>query len=138
VQYCPEDDIHFPSLTVDQTLTFAAKVRAPQSRVPGQSRATYVRETTDMYTTVFGLTEARHTRIGDAAIRGISGGEKKRVSISEVLATRSLITSWDKYVFFPFPSSISSQLIHRQLYSWSGFVHRFGVCPCSSHCNRYQ
>lgn len=29
-------------------------------------------------------------------IRGVSGGEKKRVSIAETLASRALITAWDK------------------------------------------
>ncbi|KAG6822645.1 hypothetical protein H0H93_005146, partial [Arthromyces matolae] len=35
------------------------------------------------------------TPVGDAAIRGVLGGEKKRVSIAEALATRSRIQSWD-------------------------------------------
>ena len=29
VQYCSEDDVHFPTLTVDQTIHFAVKTRAP-------------------------------------------------------------------------------------------------------------
>lgn len=96
VQYCPEDDILFPTLTVDQTIHFAAQTRAPQPRIQGQSRKEYTRLVTDIYTTIFGLKHAKNTLVGDAAIRGVSGGEKKRVSISETLATRSLITSWDK------------------------------------------
>jgi ATP-binding cassette subfamily G (WHITE) protein 2 (SNQ2) len=95
VQYCPEDDVHFPTLTVDQTISFAAKTRAPKSRIGGQSRSDHVRFMTDVYTTVFGLTGVKNTPVGDATIRGVSGGEKKRVSISEALATRSLISSWD-------------------------------------------
>jgi ATP-binding cassette, subfamily G (WHITE), member 2, SNQ2 len=53
---------------------------------------------TDVLTTIFGLRHVKNTPVGDASIRGVSGGEKKRVSISEALATRSLITSWDKCV----------------------------------------
>jgi ATP-binding cassette subfamily G (WHITE) protein 2 (SNQ2) len=34
--------------------------------------------------------------IGNEAIRGISGGEKKRVSIGEALVTRHCIGAWDK------------------------------------------
>lgn len=52
----------------------------------------------EILTTIFGLRHVRQTPVGDASIRGVSGGEKKRVSISEALATRSLITSWDKCV----------------------------------------
>ncbi|KAF9484261.1 pleiotropic drug resistance ABC transporter [Pholiota conissans] len=95
VQYCPENDIHFPTLTVDQTIRFAAKTRAPEARINGVSRDRYTRRATDIYETIFGLVVAKNTPIGNAAIQGVSGGEKKRVSITEALATRSLITSWD-------------------------------------------
>jgi len=96
VQYSPEDDVHFPTLTVEETIRFAAKTRTPHSRVDGQSRDEHIEEITNVLTTVFGLRQARKTRVGDAGIRGISGGEKKRVSISEALACRSLINCWDK------------------------------------------
>jgi ABC-type multidrug transport system ATPase subunit len=33
--------------------------------------------------------------IGDAFIRGISGGERKRVSIAEMLTTSAAVCSWD-------------------------------------------
>jgi ATP-binding cassette, subfamily G (WHITE), member 2, SNQ2 len=109
LQYCPEDDVHFPSLTVDQTLRFAVKTRAPQLRITGETREMYIKTVTDILLTVFGLNHVRNTLVGDASIRGISGGEKKRVSITEALATRSLINSWDKYAFtlLPGPSLIS-------------------------------
>jgi ATP-binding cassette, subfamily G (WHITE), member 2, SNQ2 len=96
VCYCPEDDVHFPSLTVDETLRFAAKMRAPAQRAGDTSRKDHVRRITDVLETLFGLTHAKKTPVGDNRIRGVSGGEKKRVSISEALATRCLIGSWDK------------------------------------------
>lgn len=95
VQYCPEDDVHFPTLTVEQTLDFAAKTRAPEARI-FQTRSEYVTMVTEILTTIFGLKHVRKTPVGDAAIRGVSGGEKKRVSIAEALATRSRVHSWDK------------------------------------------
>lgn len=95
VQYCPEDDVHFPSLTVEDTLRFAAKTRAPQART-GETRTEYVNAITEMLMTIFGLKHARRTPVGDASIRGVSGGEKKRVSIAEALATRMRLGSWDK------------------------------------------
>jgi len=97
VQYSPEDDVHFPTLTVEETIRFAAKTRTPHARADGQSRDDHIEEITDVLTTVFGLRHVRKTLVGDAGIRGISGGEKKRVSISEALACRSLINCWDKY-----------------------------------------
>ena len=115
VTYCPEDDgrlflsyllwgetqryyitVHFPTLTVEQTLRFAAKTRAPHQRIDNHTRGDYVNVVTNVLSTVFGLRHARKTPVGNAAIRGVSGGEKKRVSITEALATRSLIGAWDK------------------------------------------
>ncbi|KAF8997054.1 pleiotropic drug resistance ABC transporter [Cyathus striatus] len=94
VQYCPEDDIHFPTLTVEQTLKFAATTRTPRGR-GDLSREQYVDNVVEMLMTIFGLRHTRNTPVGDAAIRGVSGGEKKRVSIAEALASRALVGAWD-------------------------------------------
>ncbi|KAJ7471516.1 pleiotropic drug resistance ABC transporter [Mycena galericulata] len=95
VQYCPEDDVHFPTLTVEQTLRFAASLRAPQAQARFQSREEYVDTMVEILCTVFGLRHVRDTKVGNNAIRGVSGGEKKRVSIAEALATRMRIGAWD-------------------------------------------
>ncbi|KZP27013.1 pleiotropic drug resistance ABC transporter [Athelia psychrophila] len=97
VTYCPEDDVHFPTLTVQQTLDFAAKTRTPakEQRLDGKTRDEYVREMTEVLMTIFGLLHVKDTPVGDAAIRGVSGGQKKRVSIAEALAGRSLLCAWD-------------------------------------------
>ncbi|KAG6908741.1 hypothetical protein DXG01_003445 [Tephrocybe rancida] len=94
VQYCPEDDYHFPTLTVQQTLDFAAKTRVPHARIV-ESKGVFVQKMTAVLSTIFGLSHVQNTPVGNAAIRGVSGGEKKRVSIAEALATRSRIQSWD-------------------------------------------
>lgn len=94
VQYCPEDDVHFPTLTVEQTLKFAATMRTPRHRGT-ETRDEFADRVTDMLTTIFGLRHARKTPVGDHMLRGVSGGEKKRVSIAETLAARSCIACWD-------------------------------------------
>lgn len=94
--YSMEDDVHFPMLTVDDTLCFAARMRAPQTRIDGHSREDYIRGTVDVLETIFGLKHVAKTPVGDASLRGVSGGEKKRVSIAEALAMRALLGSWDK------------------------------------------
>jgi ATP-binding cassette, subfamily G (WHITE), member 2, SNQ2 len=76
--YSPEDDVHFPTLTVDETLRFAAKTRAPHVRFEGMSRAEYTRTMVDVLETLFGLRHVKDTPVGDNRIRGVSGGEKKR------------------------------------------------------------
>ncbi|EEB93347.1 hypothetical protein MPER_08006, partial [Moniliophthora perniciosa FA553] len=44
---------------------------------------------------LFGLEEVKNTLVGDAVIRGVSGGQRKRVSLAEVLAARPKMVSWD-------------------------------------------
>ncbi|KAF8206137.1 pleiotropic drug resistance ABC transporter [Mycena galopus ATCC 62051] len=95
VLYCPEDDVHFPTLTVEQTLRFAASLRAPQAKVRIQSREDTIDSMVEILLTIFGLRHVRDTQVGDNAIRGVSGGQKKRVSIAEALATRMRIGAWD-------------------------------------------
>ncbi|KAI0076391.1 pleiotropic drug resistance ABC transporter [Panus rudis PR-1116 ss-1] len=95
VLYCPEDDVHFPTLTVEQTLEFAARTRTPRVRLPGETREQRIKFMIDVVTTVFGLRHVRKTMVGDASIRGVSGGEKKRVSIGEALVTWSKLNAWD-------------------------------------------
>ncbi|KAJ7928748.1 hypothetical protein B0H13DRAFT_2181709 [Mycena leptocephala] len=95
VQYCPEDDVHFPTLTVEQTLRFATRLRAPQAKARFQGRDEYIDSMVEILLTIFGLRHVRGTQVGDNAIRGVSGGQKKRVSIAEALAMRMRIGAWD-------------------------------------------
>lgn len=44
---------------------------------------------------IFGIQHTKHTPVGDEYIRGVSGGERKRVSIAETLATKSTVVCWD-------------------------------------------
>lgn len=95
VTYCPEDDIHFPTLTVDQTLSFAVRNRTPATRRLGQTREDYVEDTTAMLMKVLGLYHSKDTLVGSAQIQGVSGGERKRVSIAETLGSAGSLGAWD-------------------------------------------
>ncbi|QRW13753.1 ABC-2 type transporter [Ceratobasidium sp. AG-Ba] len=95
VAYSPEDDTHFPSLTVKHTLAVAAKMRTPQQRISNVSRKEFVQNIVQTLATVFGLRHTFDTPVGDESIRGVSGGEKKRVSIAEMMATRARMACWD-------------------------------------------
>ena len=94
--YVPEDDVHFNMLTVHQTLRFAAGMRAPYTRANNQTREEYVELAAEVVETALGLRHVKDTAVGDASLRGVSGGEKKRVSIGEALLSRAAITAWDK------------------------------------------
>ncbi|KAG0044244.1 hypothetical protein BGZ83_010503 [Gryganskiella cystojenkinii] len=96
VLYNQEDDFHYPTLTVRQTLTTALKTKTPGKRLPEQShKKQFVDEFLDVLTKMYGLTKQVETVVGNAFIRGISGGERKRLSIAEQMATRSSINMWD-------------------------------------------
>ncbi|KAL8951290.1 MAG: hypothetical protein Q9222_002728 [Ikaeria aurantiellina] len=81
--YQAELDVHFPQLSVGQTLDFAARARAPHNRLPGVSRDMYAEHLRDVIMTIFGLGHAADTMVGNDFVRGVSGGERKRVSIAE-------------------------------------------------------
>lgn len=44
---------------------------------------------------IFGLTHTYNTRVGDDFLRGVSGGERKRVSIAEAALTGAKFQCWD-------------------------------------------
>ncbi|KAI1314530.1 hypothetical protein EDD11_002046 [Mortierella claussenii] len=94
VLYNQEDDFHYPTLTVRQTLEMALKTKTPSRRLQDH-RKDFVSEFLDVLTKMYGLTKQVDTAVGNAFIRGISGGERKRLSIAEQMATRSAVNMWD-------------------------------------------
>ncbi|KAH3686735.1 hypothetical protein WICPIJ_002278 [Wickerhamomyces pijperi] len=95
VVYNAESDIHFPHLTVGQTLNNAAKFRTPANRVPGISRDDYASAMADVYMATYGLSHTKNTKVGSELVRGVSGGERKRVSIAEVSLAGAKLQCWD-------------------------------------------
>ncbi|KAI1109563.1 ABC-2 type transporter-domain-containing protein [Nemania sp. NC0429] len=89
VNYNPEDDIHHAALNVWQTLTFALLNKTKRSEkgdIPVIASALMK---------IFGISHTKYTLVGDDFIRGVSGGERKRVSIAETLASKSTVMAWD-------------------------------------------
>ncbi|KIW64177.1 hypothetical protein PV04_09130 [Phialophora macrospora] len=95
ILYNGETEMNFPQLTVGQTLTFAAASRAPRSRVEGISRKDYITQIRDVVLATFGLSHVVNTAVGSDYIRGVSGGERKRVSIAEMALAGSPFCCWD-------------------------------------------
>lgn len=95
--YNPEDDLHYATLTVRDTLMFALKTRTPDkaSRIPGESRKDYQKTYISAIAKLFWIEHAMGTKIGNELIRGISGGEKKRVSLGEAIVTKGSTQCWD-------------------------------------------
>ncbi|EED13247.1 ABC multidrug transporter, putative [Talaromyces stipitatus ATCC 10500] len=95
VIYQGEQEIHFPQMTAGDTLLFAARARAPANRLPGVSREQYAMHMRDVVMAILGLSHTKNTRVGNEYIRGVSGGERKRVSIAETTLCGSPLQCWD-------------------------------------------
>ena len=95
VVYNQEVDKHFPHLTVGETLEFAAAARTPHHRVKDASRAQYSKHMAQVMMALFGLSHTYNTKVGDDFVRGVSGGERKRVSIAEMALAGAPIACWD-------------------------------------------
>ncbi|KAL8639764.1 MAG: hypothetical protein Q9228_003236 [Teloschistes exilis] len=93
--YNLEDDIHHPTLTVGQTLDFALDVKTPGKRPRGWSKQDFKQEVIDVLLKMFNMEHTRNTIVGNPYMRGVSGGERKRVSIAEMMVTRACIAAWD-------------------------------------------
>ncbi|OIW29031.1 hypothetical protein CONLIGDRAFT_715452 [Coniochaeta ligniaria NRRL 30616] len=89
VVYNAEDDQHLPNLTVEQTLRFSLLNKA-KKHARGD-----VDLIVDALMKMFGISHTRNTLVGNEYVRGVSGGERKRVSIAETLATKSTVACWD-------------------------------------------
>ncbi|CAG7941378.1 unnamed protein product [Penicillium olsonii] len=91
-----EDEIFFPTLTVGDTMDFATKNKVLFNRPADLPTAKHYRE--DMKNFLLeslGITHTANTKVGNEYIRGVSGGERKRVSIIECMATRGSVFCWD-------------------------------------------
>ncbi|EGW32053.1 multidrug resistance protein [Spathaspora passalidarum NRRL Y-27907] len=95
VIYSAETDVHFPHLSVGDTLEFAARMRTPQNRGLDVDRETYAKHMASVYMATYGLSHTRHTNVGNDFVRGVSGGERKRVSIAEASLSGANIQCWD-------------------------------------------
>lgn len=95
VIYQAETEIHFPNLTAGETLSFAAHARAPANRFPGVTREQYATHMRDVTMAMLGLSHTMNTMVGNEFIRGVSGGERKRVSIAETILCGCPLQCWD-------------------------------------------
>lgn len=91
-----EEDIFHPSLSVKQTMDFATRLKKPfRPHDKTETQETQRIEMRDFLLKSMGIESTIDTKIGNAFIRGVSGGERKRVSIIECLATRASTFCWD-------------------------------------------
>ncbi|CAL9728118.1 ATP-dependent permease Pdr11p [Monosporozyma unispora] len=88
VIYNNEKDVHFPYLTVEQTIDFAL---ACKFDIPKEERDNL----RDEILKSFGLSHVLKTIVGNDFVRGVSGGERKRISIIETFIANGSFYLWD-------------------------------------------
>nr|ATB19624.1 putative ABCG7 [Thuja plicata] len=87
IAYVRQEDLFFSQLTVRETLSLAAELQLSKL-TSSEDREQYV----DDLINRLGLVSCADCIVGDAKVRGISGGEKKRLSVAcELIASPSVI-----------------------------------------------
>lgn len=87
IAFVRQEDLFFSQLTVRETLSLAVELQLSKVLTP-EDREKYVNDL------IFrlGLVTCADSIVGDAKVRGISGGEKKRLSVAcEMIASPSVI-----------------------------------------------
>ncbi|KAM7263754.1 hypothetical protein ACFE04_001437 [Oxalis oulophora] len=87
IGFVMQDDVLFPHLTVKETLTYTALLRLPKTLTKQEKE----KRAEDVILEL-GLERCQDTMIGGPFVRGVSGGERKRVCIgNEILIDPSLL-----------------------------------------------
>ncbi|KAJ3013164.1 ATP-binding cassette sub- G member 2 [Thoreauomyces humboldtii] len=79
--FVEQDDALYSNLTVTETLHYAALLRLPSKKYTTKAKIAHA----DEVLASLRLTKAKDSYIGDGLTRGVSGGERKRVSIGQEL-----------------------------------------------------
>ena len=96
-----EVDIHFPRLTVSETVDFAVHTKTGTAGLGRKQREKHTSMMSDVLLKIFGLGPASNILVGSEFVSGVSGGERKRVSLAEVVSklfwakNPILTSSWD-------------------------------------------
>lgn len=128
--YVTQDDNLIGTLTVRETISYSAQLRLPDKMAGEEKRALVESTIVEM-----GLQDCADTVIGNWHLRGISGGERRRLSIAlEILMTPALL-------FLDEPTSGLDRLTHllcnQSLLNYLVTVIIFAVhqpCLLHRHC----
>ncbi|CAK9080113.1 ABC transporter G family member 22 (ABC transporter ABCG.22), partial [Durusdinium trenchii] len=91
--YVPQDDIMFPNVTVKEQVMFHTVLK---TEVPYAVSKAMISKATELRLRAVGLEGVQHEYIGSDTNRGISGGQRRRVSLACGLATGAQIFFCDE------------------------------------------
>ncbi|KAJ1402225.1 P-loop containing nucleoside triphosphate hydrolase [Sesbania bispinosa] len=89
--YVTQDDTLMTTLTVREAVHYSAQLQLPDSMSKAEKK-----ERADFTIREMGLQDAINTRIGGWGVKGISGGQKRRVSICIEILTRPTLLFLDE------------------------------------------
>ncbi|KAL3538676.1 hypothetical protein ACH5RR_002042 [Cinchona calisaya] len=89
--YVTQDDALITTLTVREAVYYSAQLQLPNSMSKSEKK-----ETAEMTIREMGLQDAMNTRIGGWGSKGLSGGQKRRVSICIEILTRPKLLFLDE------------------------------------------
>ncbi len=102
VGFVTQDDCMFPSLTVQETVRYAAALRLPDDEtgeLSSKKRRKRKQDAADAIVDALGLQRARDVPVGGAFAffgRGVSGGERKRVAVAVEMLTEPSVLILDE------------------------------------------
>ncbi|GAA5828180.1 hypothetical protein JCM11251_002621 [Rhodosporidiobolus azoricus] len=95
VVFMDDRDVHFATLSLESTLRPVAHAKTPEHRPDGSSRSQWAEGKLKSVVDALGLGHALGTAVGNPLVRGLSGGERKRASLAEVLLARAAVLLLD-------------------------------------------
>ncbi|CAK0762983.1 hypothetical protein CVIRNUC_003012 [Coccomyxa viridis] len=121
--YVQQEDMFYAQLTVRETLNMAAALRLPRSMSSAEKEAA-----ADALIRRLGLTGSADTPVGDAKKRGLSGGEKKRLSIGCELLGNPVLLFLDEPT-----SGLDSFAAEKVMQTLKGLAEEGCTVVCSIH-----
>jgi len=94
-----QGDVHMANLTVRETLNFSLESSVADPKLlenPNPQLLAMHKRKVDLLLSVLGMHECAETIAGNAVIRGVSGGQKKRLTIGEFMITNARVLLLDE------------------------------------------
>jgi len=121
--YVTQEDYFLGTLTVKETLTYAARLRLPSDMSRNEINKVVTNVLAEM-----GLEDSAESRLGNWHLRGISSGEKRRLSIGIEILTQPRVMFLDEPT-----SGLDSAASFYVISSLSNIAHDGRIVICSIH-----
>eukprot|EP01135_Chromosphaera_perkinsii_P001219 Nk52_evm18s162 gene=Nk52_evmTU18s162 len=128
VAYVPQDDVFLPFLTVRETLQTAAELKL-DARMTKKERV----ERIDQVLKELGLRDCQHAIVGSAMVKGISGGQRKRLAIGVELLHNPRVLFLDEPT-----SGLDSETSESVMKNLKALSQSGRIVMCTIHQPKYE